>query len=200
MGTSPLTLFIREYAARDSADVDGACLAAGIDADEALDYLETDQGRRALCRAQRRRGLSVALGDHQLLHVVTDPGTPGRERLEAVRLVYQRFGEDGASRQAEAMERNRLSGLTPQEYWLYVRDQQIPGLIVDAKVLEMAEGRLPQLAAGIAIPLPSNDQEAGEQQMRAARGLLAVPSARAGESPDPHLPPGATSSDDPPTS
>lgn len=175
-----MSAFLHEYAARDW-DIDGACAASGVDVDEALDYLESEAGARALARAQRRRGLSVALGDQVVLRVATDPETPGRERLEAARLIYQRFGEDGASRQAEAMERTRLSGLTPQEYWLYVRDLNVQGLTIDARVLAMAEGRPLQLA--VPIPRASSDMEAGDEQLHAARGLLGARSIPADESP-----------------
>lgn len=170
MENPALRVFVREYAALDG-DVDSACIAAGVDADEALDYLESEAGQRALARAQRRRGLSVTLADGHLLNLLTDPATSPRERLEGIRLTYQRFGEDGASRQAEAMERNRLSSLTPQEYWLYVQEHGAPGLTVDARILEMAAGRHPKLA--VPIPKASGDSEAGDDQYAAARGLLA---------------------------
>lgn len=158
--------FVREYVAREG-DAEGAAEAVGIGVMDGFDYLETASGRKALRREQRRKPLSIAMADERLRDVLTSSKTKARERIEAIKLTYSRFGEDGATRIAEAIERGRLRSLPTAELWQRAAELGAP---VDPRIVALSRGERPRLS--VPVPRASNDPDGADAVMAEATGLL----------------------------
>lgn len=163
---SPQYRFVREYVAREG-DAEGAAEAVGIGVMDGFDYLETASGRKALRREQRRKPLSIAMADERLRDVLTSSKTKMRERIEAIKLTYSRFGEDGATRIAEAIERGRLRSLPTAELWQRAAELGAP---VDPRIVVLARGEKPRLM--VPVPRASNDPDAADDALAGATGIL----------------------------